>query len=60
MGTGMEADKEIRRHLDYLAKCGLVSTVGSNGNSFTVTAAGIDVVEYNAECPPGIGRPTRV
>lgn len=50
----------IRCELDSLAKRGLVE-VASDGPVWraSLTAAGEDVVDHRAPCPPGIARPKR-
>jgi len=51
---------EVREELDYLEKKDLAQTKRSGGNwSAELTARGIDIVEYTAECPAGISRPEK-
>jgi len=50
--------RELRRELDYLMECGLL-TVAEDYEAWRLklTRHGIDLVEYTTPCPPGIGRP---
>ena len=52
---------DVRAHLSYVASAGLASIEYlSNGTWVArITRAGMDVVEYNAECPVGIARPKK-
>lgn len=48
---------ELRRELDYLAKCDLLTIVDNDGFwRLTLTRQGIDLVEFTTPCPPGVGR----
>jgi len=50
----------VRRELDYLQNLGLLEIEDDAGDWFSkLTAAGVDVVEYNAPAPRGIARPKR-
>lgn len=51
---------ELRRELDYLADKGLVE-VGQNRDDWeaSLTALGVDVVEYTVDAPPGMSRPAK-
>jgi hypothetical protein len=57
----MQAEREVLREVDYLRLCGLL-TVGSEltvESPLSLTADGIDVVQYTADCRDTIGRPKR-
>lgn len=53
--------QELRRELGYVEGLAFAEiTRQPDGRWFTVlTHAGVDVVEYNAKCPPGIARPEK-
>jgi hypothetical protein len=50
---------QLRRELDYLSDLGLLAVEGQESENWfaRLTAAGVDVVEYNAKAPSGIARP---
>lgn len=50
---------ELRRIITYLEQKKLLQIERSKADSwsFTPTADGVDCCEYNADCPPGVGRP---
>lgn len=52
---------QVRRELAYLRDLHLVELEGEDGETWfaTLTAAGVDLVEYNAKCPPGVARPRK-
>lgn len=52
---------DVRGHLNYLESLGLcrVSSLPDGRRLAAITSSGTDVVEYNAECPPGIARPKK-
>lgn len=53
-------EHELRRELDYLADRGLIDlTRGDAVWTASLTAAGVDLVEYTTECRPGINRPPK-
>ena len=54
------SSSDIRRALDYLSKKTFV-LVHKDSEIWAgeLTADGIDVVEYNADCPKAIGRPQK-
>ena len=56
--TDAAALRELRRELDYLMECGLL-TVAEDYEVWRLklTRHGIDLVEYTTPCPPGVGRP---
>ncbi|HVN63070.1 MAG TPA: hypothetical protein VMT58_00425 [Candidatus Binataceae bacterium] len=51
----------LRRELAYLRGHGLIDIEGEDGDAWFIrlTAAGVDVVEYNQPAPPGVARPRR-
>ena len=51
----------LRHEVRYLASRNYVSLTVADGRPWRarITAAGTDLVEYRAECPPGIDRPPR-
>jgi hypothetical protein len=51
----------LRRELAYLRDLGLVALEGEDGENWfaRLTAAGVDVVEYNHAAPAGIARPRK-
>jgi hypothetical protein len=52
----------IQRELDYLSKYGLLEVKKRPDTPIwhaELTALGIDIVEYRAECPSGIARPPK-
>jgi hypothetical protein len=51
----------LRRELDYLRTLDLVAIEGQDSGTWyaSLTARGVDVVEYTIEAPPGIGRPRK-
>lgn len=51
----------VRRELGYLRDCGLAEIESEDSDTWLarLTAAGVDVVEYNATAPPGIARPRK-
>jgi len=50
--------RELRRELDYLMECGLLTLVEDYETwRLKLTHHGIDLVQYTGPCPPGIGRP---
>ncbi len=53
--------KQIRCELAYLRDHALADLEGEDGETWfaRLTAAGVDVVEYNAKCPPGVARPRK-
>ncbi len=51
--------KDVRRALDYLEKSELVKINRAQTWQAELTAAGIDVTEYNAPAPAGVGRPDK-
>jgi hypothetical protein len=52
------AIRELRRELDYLMECGLLTIVEDHEVwRLKLTWQGIDLVQYTAPCPAGIGRP---
>jgi hypothetical protein len=50
---------ETRAVIEFLCRAGLAETHRSPTGEVTATLTkeGIDLVEYNADCPPGIARP---
>ena len=50
---------DIRRNLEYLEGHKLVELDRHEIWGAKLTSQGIDVVEYNADCPTGIGRPIK-
>ena len=50
---------DIRRALDYLEKSELVKITRTQIWLAELTASGIDVAEYNAPAPAGVGRPDK-
>lgn len=52
---------ELRRELDYLSDRKMVELVKKpSGDWFAdLTCLGVDLVEYNVECRPGIARPDK-
>lgn len=50
---------ELRRELTYLEDCGLAELTGQGVGAWKarLTAAGVEVVEYQREAPAGIRRP---
>lgn len=55
------AARDLHRDLDYLRLHGLILLEERPTGVIvaTMTAAGVNVVEYTIDCPPGIGRPKR-
>jgi Fe2+ or Zn2+ uptake regulation protein len=51
----------LRRELDYLEDKGLIKILNRNVPTWCaeLTGAGVDVVEYTVEAPPGISRPQK-
>ncbi len=49
----------VRRELTYLRDLGLVELEDGETWFATLTAAGVDVVEYTAEAPAGVARPAK-
>lgn len=51
----------VRAHLRYLEDCGLARLHEAPDGRVTgaITHGGMDVIEYNADCPPGIARPRK-
>lgn len=51
----------LRHECRYLAGRNLITLTLSEGRPWRagITAAGTDLVEYRADCPPGIARPAR-
>jgi hypothetical protein len=51
----------LRQELDYLRGLGLVTITERDGVMWhaLITPAGVDVVEYNADAPPGVARPPK-
>jgi hypothetical protein len=47
----------VRNELEYLAGLGLITVTQGNTWHGEITPAGVDCVEYNADCPKGIARP---
>lgn len=52
---------DVRAHLSYLESLGLcrVTQLPDGRRMAAITSRGTDVVEYNAECPPGVARPKK-
>ncbi len=52
---------DVRGHLTYLGSSGLAEVERLPDGTWTarITRHGMDVVEYNAECPAGISRPKK-
>ncbi|HWO99756.1 MAG TPA: cytoplasmic protein [Methylococcus sp.] len=52
---------DVRAHFAYLESAGLatVRRLADGTQTATITRAGVDVVEYNSDCPPGIARPVK-
>ena len=52
---------EIRDEATYLERAGFLEIDKADGVwNFTVTAKGIDIVNYDTECPKSIGRPEKL
>jgi hypothetical protein len=51
----------VRRELDYLRALRLVEIEGEETGTWyaKLAAAGVDVVEYTADAPPGVARPRK-
>ena len=51
----------VRRELAYLRDLGLLELEGETGETWfaKLTAAGVDVVEYNLPSPAGVARPRK-
>lgn len=51
----------VRRELDYLRDLTLIEIEGEETEIWyaKLTAAGVDVVEYTKEAPPGVARPRK-
>lgn len=52
---------ELRKELDYLAGMGFIELRREDRETWyaKITPSGIDLVEYQTDCPPGIGRPKK-
>jgi hypothetical protein len=52
---------QVRRELAYLRDLRLLKIEGEDAETWMarLTAAGVDVVEYNAKCPAGVARPRK-
>lgn len=52
---------EVRREMQYLEDKGLISLEDKHASNWyaSLTAQGLDVVEYTIPAPPGVGRPAR-
>ena len=53
---------ELRRNLDYLEECNLITITGRNTQPHwfcKIDRLGIDIVEYTVECDAGIARPVK-
>jgi DNA-binding HxlR family transcriptional regulator len=55
------APATLRHEIRYLEGRGYLTLTVSDGRPWRarITAAGIDLVEYRSDCPPGIARPLR-
>lgn len=53
--------QSLRRELDYLADRKLVNLSGRQSDTWlaSLTHYGVDIVEYTADCFPGIARPSK-
>lgn len=52
---------DVRSHLAYLETAGLIEVQRGDNGTWTASIGrrGMDIVEYNAECPAGIARPKK-
>lgn len=52
---------DVRAHLAYLESASLARLEKLPNGSWcaSITKSGVDVVEYNVDCPAGIGRPRK-
>jgi hypothetical protein len=52
---------ELRRELDYLEERALIRVVKEPGGKWRaeLTRIGVDLVEYEIDCEPGIARPVK-
>ncbi len=52
---------DLRRELDYLRDRKLIEVTGEDSDRWeaSLTALGVDVVEYTTDCRPGIARPPK-
>jgi|YelNatPaOPRAMG01_1025707.scaffolds.fasta_scaffold12696_9 hypothetical protein len=52
---------QVRRELTYLRDLGLLELEGEDAETWfaRLTASGVDVVEYNKDCPAGVARPRK-
>lgn len=52
---------DVRSHLHFLSAAGLASIhrLPDGAQTACITKAGMDCVEYNADCPAGIARPQK-
>lgn len=52
---------DVRAYLSYVASAGLAQVEQFNHGAWgaRITRTGVDVVEYNSECPAGIARPKK-
>jgi len=57
----MATAADVRQHLHFLDAAGLAAVTRHSDGTWTarITKAGMDCVEYTAECPTGIARPQR-
>lgn len=55
------APQVLRHECRYLAGRSLIHLALDEGRAWraSITAAGTDLVEYRADCPPGIARPAK-